>query len=175
MARGADGNGTGGGAAAAGGAGAGPDRSRMAAAQSALRGRRMLVIEDDAGIAELWAKVLTASGCEVQRLESALGAVALLRRWRPDAVLLDLGLPYRSGAALLADVTADPETAAIPVVVVSANPESLPADRRGQAAAVVAKPVLLRVLLDVLVDAIARGAPRLRGGSRPGGAPPAGP
>jgi CheY-like chemotaxis protein len=170
MAHGGNGTGRVGGAA-------GADRSRIAAAQSALRGRRVLVIEDDADIAELWAEVLTASGCEVQRLESALGAVALLRRWRPDVVLLDLGLPYRSGAALLADVTADPETAAIPVVVVSANPESLPLDRRAQAAAVVAKPVQLRVLFTVLVDAIARGAPQPGSGpgAAAGGLPPAGP
>ncbi len=172
MAHGVNGNGIGAdggrnwGAGGPGGAVAasGPDYARFVSVQLALRGHRVLVVEDDADIAALWGHVLTASGCDVQRLESALGAVDLLRRWRPDVLLLDLGLPYRSGATLLADVVADAQTATIPVVVVSANPESLPLDRRLKAAAVLSKPVLLRVLLATLGEAIAggpggRGAP----------------
>jgi CheY-like chemotaxis protein len=68
----------------------------------------------------VWAFVLGEDGFAVERRDSALGLATLLRRWRPDVVLLDLGLPYRSGAAVLADLKSDPATAAIPVVVVSA-------------------------------------------------------
>jgi CheY-like chemotaxis protein len=129
-----------------------------------LAGRRVLVVEDDPAIAELWTQVLEGEGCEVRRQESAMGVAGLLRQWRPDVLLLDLGLPYRSGAALLAELKADAETAPIPVVVLSGAPESLTADRAGLAAAVLAKPVSLRVLRQVVHDAIA-GAPRRRWGS----------
>ena len=129
-----------------------------------LVGRRALVVEDDQAIAELWMQVLEAEGCEVRRQESALGVAGLLRLWRPDVILLDLGLPYRSGAALLAELKADPESAPIPVVVLSGAPESLTRERAGLAAAVLAKPVSLRVLRRVVQDAIAR-APRRRWGS----------
>ena len=131
-----------------------------------LAGRRVLVVEDDPAIAELWTQVLEAEGCEVRRRDSALGVAGLLCLWRPDVILLDLGLPYRSGAALLAELKAEAETAPIPVVVLSGAPESLTADRAALAAAVLAKPVSLRVLRQVVQDAIAiAGTPRRRWGS----------
>ena len=49
-----------------------------------------------------------------------------MRRLRPDAVLLDLGLPYRSGATVLQEIKLDPQTRDVPVVIVSAMTETLP-------------------------------------------------
>ena len=107
---------------------------------AAAVGRRVLVVEDDAALAAVWAQALADAGYAVRKRESALGVAALVRAWRPDVVLLDLGLPYRSGASLLAELKAAPATAAIPVVVVSAAPETLPPASRGLAAAVLPKP-----------------------------------
>jgi CheY-like chemotaxis protein len=59
-------------------------------------------------------------------------------------VLLALGLPSRSGARLLAELKAGPATAAIPVAIVSAAPDALPAEYRRLAAAILAKPVSAR-------------------------------
>jgi DNA-binding response OmpR family regulator len=125
--------------------------------------RRALIVEDDAGIAELWTFVLGEDGFAVERRDSALGVAALLRRRRPDVILLDLGLPYRSGAALLADLKGDPATAAIPVVIVSAAPDALPPDYRGLAAAVLRKPVGLAALRAAVHTALAAAAPPRRG------------
>jgi CheY-like chemotaxis protein len=119
---------------------------------------RAVVIEDDEQIAELWVTILEAVGYAVVRRDSGLGLVGLLRTWRPDVVLLDLGLPYRSGAAVLADLKADPQTAAIPVVVISGAPEALPPARAAQAAAVLAKPVGPRRLCAVIAAAVRSGA-----------------
>ena len=119
---------------------------------------RAAVIEDDEVIAELWATILEAAGYEVARRDSGLGLAGLLRAWRPDVVLLDLGLPYRSGAAVLADLKADPATAAIPVVVVSGAVEALSPVRAALAAAVVAKPVGPRRLCAVVATAVRGGA-----------------
>jgi CheY-like chemotaxis protein len=121
--------------------------------------RRALIVEDDEGIAELWALVLGEDGFAVERRDSALGLAALLRRWRPDVVLLDLGLPYRSGAAALADLKSDPATAAIPVVVVSAAPDALPPEYRSRVAAVLRKPVGLQALRAAVHTALAAAAP----------------
>jgi DNA-binding response OmpR family regulator len=118
----------------------------VAAAPAAPAARRVLVIEDDADTATLWTDVLTAQGYAVTVQASALGVAAQLRAGRPDVLLLDLGLPFRSGASLLAELKADPATAAIPVVVRSAAPETLPPEYRGLAAAVLAKPVALATL-----------------------------
>jgi CheY-like chemotaxis protein len=104
--------------------------------------------------------VLAGAGYAVRRCESALGLHALLRRWRPDVVLLDLGLPFRSGGALLAELKADPATAGIPVVVVSAAPEALGPAHAALAAAVLAKPVGLARLLATVRAAHAPGGGR---------------
>jgi DNA-binding response OmpR family regulator len=125
-------------------------------AASARRTRDVVVVEDDPLMADLLGDLLADEGYTVTVLPSAFGAREAVQRRRPSAVVLDLGLPYRSGAALLADLKADPAIAAIPVVVVSALTEALPPDRSALAAAVIGKPFPLRALLDALCAAGAR-------------------
>jgi two-component system, OmpR family, response regulator RpaA len=110
----------------------------------------VLVIEDDSRIQELLEEMLTGSGYRVQATDSALGAAALVRRLRPDAVLLDLGLPYRSGATVLQEIKHDPQTLDVPVVILSAMTETLTRERRALADAVLSKPVSLNALLTTL-------------------------
>ena len=112
--------------------------------------RTALVIEDDPAIANLIKYVLAAQGYVVTATDSAVGAAALTRRLRPDVILLDLGLPYRSGASLLSELKADPTTENIPIVVVSALAAVLAPERAAQADAVVAKPFSPQALLDVV-------------------------
>ena len=111
---------------------------------------RVLVIEDDPGHQRLLVQLLEMAGYVVSATDSALGAAELVRRLRPHVILLDLGLPLRSGASLLAELKDDPSTADLPVVVVSAMDEILLAERRRQADAVVAKPFSPRALLEAV-------------------------
>ena len=112
--------------------------------------RRVLVIEDDPDISTLLRTILEGGGYAVTARESALGACGLVRTLRPNVILLDLALPYRSGASLLAELKADSDTAAIPVIVVSAFAERLTTERRALAAAVIPKPFSPRELLDAI-------------------------
>ena len=121
--------------------------------------RRALIVEDDESIAELWAFVLGEDGFAVERRDSALSVPALLRRWWPEVVLLDLGLPYRSGAALLASLKGDPATAAIPVVIVSAAPDALPPGYQSLATAILRNPVGLAEVRTTVRAAAAGAAP----------------
>jgi signal transduction histidine kinase/CheY-like chemotaxis protein len=66
-------------------------------------------------ILERWRKVVLLSA-----IQAALG-IELAQRHRPDLVLLDLHLPDRHGSEVLDELRADPETADIPIVVVSAD------------------------------------------------------
>ncbi len=110
----------------------------------------VLVIEDDQGIRDLLTDALQSEGYAVTATESALGAAMLVRRLHPRVILLDLGLPYRSGGSLLNDLKADPATAKIPVLVVSALSESLSPERRAMAAAVIPKPFRPDTLLSAV-------------------------
>jgi CheY-like chemotaxis protein len=113
----------------------------------------VLVIEDDAGIRELLTDLLQGDGYAVTATDSALGAATLVRRLLPRVVLLDLGLPYRSGGALLHDLKSDPATAGIPILVVSALAETLTPERRALTAGVVAKPFSPDTLLSAVRSA----------------------
>ena len=119
----------------------------------------VLVVEDDAGVAALLTDLLAGAGYAPTTTGSALGAAALARRLRPAAILLDLGLPYRSGGTLLGDLRADPALAAVPVLVVSALADALPPARRALAAGVVAKPFSPAALLAAVRGALARPPP----------------
>jgi CheY-like chemotaxis protein len=80
----------------------------------------VLVVEDDPATPGLLELVVRLEGYAATGVESALGAAAIARGERPCAVLLDLALPFRSGASLLDALKDDPATVAIPVIIVSA-------------------------------------------------------
>ena len=112
----------------------------------------ILVVEDDPVISDMLVDVLTTvGGYEARTTDSAFGAAALVRELQPSAVLLDLGLPFRPGTDLLAELKSDASTANVPVVVVSGLVEGLSQERRAMAAAVLSKPLVIEQLLAVLL------------------------
>jgi CheY-like chemotaxis protein len=114
--------------------------------------RCVLVVEDDVDFAELLTAVLEEEGYGVATAESALGAAGLVESVDPAVILLDVGLPYRSGAWFLQKLKADPSTAGIPVVVVTAMPEVLTDERRQMAVAILEKPIDVHILSDLVKD-----------------------
>jgi DNA-binding response OmpR family regulator len=108
--------------------------------------QRVVIVEDDPDFAALLSALLEEEGYGVVTAETALGTAELVRRVCPCAVLLDVGLPYRSGVSLLDKLKADPSSAGVPVVVITGVPEILTDERRRMAAAVLAKPVDMRTL-----------------------------
>jgi DNA-binding response OmpR family regulator len=83
---------------------------------------RVLVVEDDPGIAEALRVLLTRSGYEPLVVSSGPAGWQVLTRERPAAVLLDLSLPGLDGAELLQRLREGGNP--IPVVVVTANTSS---------------------------------------------------
>jgi CheY-like chemotaxis protein len=78
------------------------------------------VVDDDPDIVALLAEALAARG---YRVLAALGAQALrlAREERPALVLLDLQMPQMDGAEVCRRLRAEPATAAIPIVLISAD------------------------------------------------------
>ena len=121
--------------------------------------RHVLIVEDDPSLGDVIADVLRSAGYEVTALTSGFGVAGAVRRLDPCAVLLDLGLPFRPGSSVLADLKADPRTRHVPVLVLSGMTEALSAERRSQAAAVLSKPIDMSDLLDA-IDGLAATARR---------------
>ena len=80
---------------------------------------RVLVIDDEQPIRRLLRVGLTAEGYGILEANSAAEADAVLRRDRPDIIILDLGLPDRSGQKLLEQWRG--ELIEVPVVVLSSR------------------------------------------------------
>ena len=83
---------------------------------------RVLVVEDDADSRELMRVVLEERGARVLTAASAKEAVAIVEDGRPDALLVDLGLPDEDGYALLRRIRELPVAGAaeIPAAAVTA-------------------------------------------------------
>ena len=81
---------------------------------------RVLVVEDDAAIRRLLHTALTRSGYQVIEAADARAALASLSIDKPEAVLLDLGLPDRDGLELVPLIKA----AGVALIVVSARGET---------------------------------------------------
>ncbi|SHF37015.1 Response regulator receiver domain-containing protein [Loktanella atrilutea] len=83
--------------------------------------RRVLLIEDEPNIIEAISFILTRDGFTVHTHEVGETAMAKVRAQRPDMIILDVMLPGRSGFDILRDLRADPQTATLPVMMLTAR------------------------------------------------------
>ena len=90
--------------------------------------KTVLIIEDEADAAELFAEMMRVSGFRVLKTASSTPALSLIATEKPDLIILDIMMPEVSGLDILRQMRQDSALAAIPVVVVSAK--SMPADIR---------------------------------------------
>ncbi|MES2844648.1 MAG: response regulator [Pseudomonadota bacterium] len=81
----------------------------------------VLLIEDEPHIAEAIRFILSRDGWQVSTLSDGAGAVAAVQARRPDLVILDLMLPGCSGLEILTALRADPATADLPVMMLTAK------------------------------------------------------
>ena len=88
--------------------------------------KTVLIIEDEADAAELFAEMMRVSGFRVLKTTNSAPAIAMMTAERPDVVILDIMMPDTSGLDILRQMRRNPELAGVPVVVVSAK--SMPAD-----------------------------------------------
>jgi signal transduction histidine kinase len=79
----------------------------------------VLVVDDNHDVAESTAVLLRLVGCEVHLAHDGEEALRLVPRVRPDAVLLDIGLPRMNGYEVAERIRSDPENRDILIVAVS--------------------------------------------------------
>jgi two-component system phosphate regulon response regulator PhoB len=84
---------------------------------------RILIVEDEADLADLLVYNLQGEGHALQVAPSGANALSRARTFKPDLVLLDLMLPDISGHEVIRQLKADPAQARTAVVMVTARGE----------------------------------------------------
>jgi DNA-binding response OmpR family regulator len=82
---------------------------------------QVLVAEDDRDIGELIARYVRRNGWDVRLVTSGTDALAYAKQHSVDLLILDLMLPGLSGLEVCRALRADPNTAAIPIIMVTAK------------------------------------------------------
>ncbi|HYE93753.1 MAG TPA: ATP-binding protein [Terriglobales bacterium] len=85
-----------------------PDEPPAAGRTPAAAARRILVVDDNRDAAESLTLLLRLSGNEVEAAYDGLEAVEAAERWRPDVVLLDIGMPKLNGYDACRRIRAEP-------------------------------------------------------------------
>ena len=82
---------------------------------------RVLSIEDDVAMGQFLKAVFTAQGFEVDWAGDGVEGLARARKHRPELVILDLLMPYKNGFEVLRELKSHPDTALVPVIILSSN------------------------------------------------------
>jgi signal transduction histidine kinase len=85
--------------------------------------QRVLIVEDDELLAKAIATTLDLEGLHTVAVHNGEQALAVAQDLRPDLVLLDVMLPGCTGIEVCATLKTEPETASIPVILLTAKGE----------------------------------------------------
>lgn len=112
----------------------------------------ILIVEDNDKNLKLVRDVLQVKGYVTIEAGNAEDGIALARARRPDLILMDIQLPGMSGIEAIGVLRAEPATAVIPVVAVTAS--VMPQDRNKITEAgfdaYIGKPINLKEFLDTV-------------------------
>jgi PAS domain S-box-containing protein len=83
-----------------------PSGSEASELSAILKGVRVLVIDDEEDARELLTLALTESGAEVITAATVQGALEILKQWKPNVMVSDIGMPGEDGYDLIRRVRA---------------------------------------------------------------------
>lgn len=127
-----------------------------------VAGEHILIVDDNPANMKLVTFLLTSRGYEVRCAISADEAMHAIAERVPALILMDIQLPGMDGLTLTRKLRADPATAGVAIIAVTAY--AMRGDEQKALAAgcdaYVTKPIDTRTLPTMVADCIARGAHR---------------
>lgn len=89
----------------------------------------VLLVEDDAWLADIQIRILEKEGFSVRRVAHATAAMTAIDKSVPNVLIVDMLLAGTTALALLHELQSHADTAAIPVIACTNVAESLDAER----------------------------------------------
>jgi two-component system, OmpR family, response regulator MprA len=86
---------------------------------AAKRAPRLLIVDDDEGVREMFTRVLRGEGYAVRAVATAGAGLEAVAEWRPDAILLDYLMPFVNGLGFLYRLHAHESASRTPVAVLT--------------------------------------------------------
>jgi response regulator RpfG family c-di-GMP phosphodiesterase len=83
------------------------------------RARKILLVDDEAGFAELLRDLLEMDNYEVQLAHDGQEGLDKLQNYIPDAIISDVVMPRLSGFEMFKKIKANPETSKIPFLFIT--------------------------------------------------------
>lgn len=81
--------------------------------------KKILIIEDEKILAEMYRDIFSQTGYEVSLAFTSEEGVELVKKEKPDLILLDILLPKENGIFFLKKIKKNPQTSSISVVALS--------------------------------------------------------
>jgi CheY-like chemotaxis protein len=81
--------------------------------------QHILVVDDSDEIVAYFTEILEEHGYEYSVAQDGKSAIELMKKNRPDLVLLDIMMPRKSGIAVFNKMKHDPELEGVPVVIIT--------------------------------------------------------
>lgn len=93
---------------------------------------KIAIIEDDAVINQMYRMKFEAAGFHVEVADNGVRGVAMVAAFKPDIILLDIGMPEMQGDEALAEIRKDPASKNTPVIILTnLGEEEAPKTLRG--------------------------------------------
>jgi len=84
-----------------------------------MKQKKVLIVDDESTIARLVALIVAQMGLRAETASNGAEALQKIGQEKPDLVILDLIMPVMTGEELIQEIQADPDTADIPIVLLS--------------------------------------------------------
>ena len=117
---------------------------------------QIMIVDDSPTDMHLLKKILEKNGFKTLTVSDADEGIQVAKRERPDLILMDVVMPGLNGFQATRELSSDPETSAIPVIIVTRKDQQV--DRmwgmRQGARDYITKPVKEGTLLNLIEEAL---------------------
>jgi two-component system alkaline phosphatase synthesis response regulator PhoP len=118
--------------------------------------RKALVVDDEIHIVQVVAIKLRNNGFDVRTAENGAVALEYVKAEKPDVIVTDFQMPVMSGLELIENLRSDPETADIPIIMLTARGFAIEDEKKERLniAVCLSKPFSPREVLKCIEEAL---------------------